>query len=187
MKKTIINTLIILLTLFTLALHAQDIKIYKTYNDYKNNKYEEGYKLKNYSYFNKRVKLFLKKGNEKFSMRCNEMWGFDLEGHLFVIARNDDFFPVKLLSKGDFFYFENGVSHMSIILKNKKSDRTYMGNLAYFSKGLNENIIPIYRVNGRYSKQYKRYKKENPQYSTLFECIKSSHDRWSTDKIRKCF
>ena len=191
------NILVFLLLAFSsIMLHAQDsLIIYKTFEDYQQDKGELRTGDLVYSgTFTFRKKYFtlknktpdIPKEQKKIKIHGKDMWGFKLNNVLFRVKEKLGI-PVCLMSEGKFFYYENGLVHIRILLSKKPRNVEQLtdgwGGRAYFSTEINSELkrLPGFgeiggnRTNNKYIHRY-------PELKEFFMCAKG----YRYPKLRKC-
>lgn len=181
--KSLSLTIIILLTSYIDSKGAELI-IYNTYEDYIQKKgvlYDSEY----WGWYHSVGKVTLIfKGKQKVKVKCKKVWGFAYKGVLF---RNHMEYgqPTRLISGNKIHYYESGMAHLSMAHNNSTSGLFPVGYYCYFSKTLDGLIIPIPKQQSlsTATKPFKKFKEQNPQYTSLFDCIGKDYDYI---KIRSC-
>lgn len=128
-------------------------------------------------------KLIFKKDGEKIKIHCNDMWGFIYEDALFRVDKKLNQ-PTRAISVGKIIYYENGLAHLGMIRDKEETAGFSIGYFCYVSKKLNSDIIPMPAslISDAY-KKIKKFKKENPEYNELFDCIEKDYNY---RKVRSC-
>ena len=179
MKKGII-TVVILALYF--KCNAQ-IKFYKTYENYKNNIYEEFTKFK-YNLLIEGMYVNLKlldKNNETVIIQNKDYWGFTYKDNIFRFLTSTDSnnvnrFYVCLVSKGKVMYYENGLMHLNALVTNsKKGFYDFSDGRCFFSKDLNstisEDIFGKFLNNPSHQQFFTKYR----EYDQLYSCLLSDN------------
>ncbi|UTW66905.1 hypothetical protein KFE94_01970 [bacterium SCSIO 12643] len=183
-KLLISITLFFALSIFTVSANTV-ITVYKTYEDYQNKIGEKYDKYDGYIHSLGKVKLYLYKNGVKTKVKCADIWGFTYNTELFRIYKKDAQ-PVRVINNGSIIYYENGVAHLEMLATNSKSAELYVGYYCFLSKGINTPIIPmpgVWTITGYAKKQVKKFRKEYPEYSDLFDCI---DENYRYTKMRVC-
>ena len=126
--------------------------------------------------------LHFKKGEENIKVPCKDIWGFTYKEVLFRIHPQEDV-PVRLMTKGGICYYENGYAHLHMQRERVEEATFHKGMRSYVSKDLEGPIVPaIFSAEDTRSASA-RFRAENPQYESLFQCIGGYDD---IDRIRQC-
>ncbi len=187
----------LLLFLFPILLQAQDsLVLYQTFEDYQQNKGE--LKTGDFIYrgvtspFRKRYITLIDKtpdipkDQKKIKIYPKGMWGFKLNNALFRIKDKSDV-PYCLLSTGKFFYYENGLVHIKILLSRKPINEAHIvdtwGGVAYFSTEINSKLILLPgfgQIGG--SRSNNKLIHKYPALKEFFTCAKG----YRYPKLRNC-
>lgn len=177
------NSKILVLFFFYSSIIFSQIKIYQTFEDYKINKSQEFDELKNYYNF----RLYLSKNNKDYKIHCKDIWGFKFKNSLFRVKP----VPVKLVSKGKLFYYENGAANIKMLIEESSSAyyrNFFDGSSAYISKDINSTLIPLggpyddILTRIRVKKKIKKFKQKYPEFDLFFECLRNNR----IETIRRC-
>lgn len=193
MKNAIV---LFFLILFPTVHHAQDsLIIYNTFKDYQKNKGELKtgnlvYSGTTTSFGKKWITLKNKtpntpKAEKKIKIYSQEIWGLKLNNVLFRTKESGTL--ACLMSEGEFFYYENGLVNIRILLSRRPRDTEHLsknwGARAYFSTEINSELIriPGYGEFGR-KKATKNFIRDYPELKEFFTCVKS----YRYPILRKC-
>ena len=176
-------TLIVILILISFYVNGQ-VTVYRTYEDFKNKNGEIYDHYVGYSYFGKNVTIRLKNKNKKVRIRCKDMWGFVYKDALFRIDKRTNQ-PTRLISLGKIAYYENGVAHLSMLRDKSKEGSVTRGYFSYVSKDLSSKMVPMPKqLLSDARKKIKKFKKNHPEYKSLFECIGKRYSNYFM--VRQC-
>lgn len=180
--KTII-TIISLGIATSLAIAQSNLKVYKTYEDFLNDKGEECTFKKIYWPSAVGIGVVAKKGDEKVKINSKNAWGYKFKEALFRFDRAHNQ-PVRVVSVGKIVYYENGQANMEMVEKESEYGSYKYGYQCYVSKNLNTDIVPLdtYILSDTKSK-VAIFKKEHPEYNELFDCLGK---RYEYKKARTC-
>jgi hypothetical protein len=160
-----------------------DLKVFKTYDDFVNKVGEE------YSFHRlfwptaKGIGLIVERGNEKIKINGKDIWGYSYKDGLFRYDRNHNQ-PVRVMSIGKIIYYENGQASMEMLRKNKEYSDFRFGYYCYVSKSLATDIIPLDNyVFGDTKSKISAFKKQYAEFKVFFDCLGK---RYEYDKVRLC-
>lgn len=170
-------SLILLLICCFQKIHSQVI-VFRTYEDFKNERGEKYDEYNSYLMSMGKVTLSFLRDNNKYKIKCKDIYGFIYKDVLFRI---DEFSkqPARLMSHGKIFYYENGLGHLDILKHNKETGLSPSPLSVFFSKSIN---TPVVATGTR--KPYNNFKKYHPEYNELFNCIDES--RYYVETGRRC-
>lgn len=177
-----IKLLPILFTLLSSVCYSQVI-VYETYEDFQANNGTKYERYKSYSWSAGGVRLILfDKNNKKNKIACRDFWGFKIGDALFRVEKGNTN-PVRVISVGKLVYYENGFAHLNMIRTNSTSGNFERGYYAYLSKNINSEIITMPIGGWVEWASVTKFKKENPDYDPLFQCIEQDYDNY---RVGKC-
>ncbi|MCL6265979.1 hypothetical protein [Flagellimonas myxillae] len=170
-------------------LHSQ-VLVYNTYQDFLNQTPVQYDGLDNYRAFGEAMSLKVIKNGETERIRCKDFWGFVYKDALFRVDHNSPGSMIaRLMSDGKLYYYENGIPHIDMLLKDSDSASylASMGYTAYISTELDSEMIPLTSGTNlidrkRAKKKRKRFRKENTEHEELFNCIRNT----AIETLRRC-
>lgn len=161
--------------------------VYKTYEDYTNNRIEPMQDTIGFIEFSLGSTLkFLNPENTEVKYKPKEIWGFLFKGSLF---RTDGNITLYVADTGKIFYFENGGAHIRMLRKDVNYAVTATGELAYLSNELNGKLyrMPEFANGATFvvgnRKQYNEFKRKYPDHEDFYDCLGNSVDY---HEMRKC-
>jgi hypothetical protein len=183
MNKLIIkNLLAALLILIHAELKAQAL-IYKTYEDFRAGKPEVIDNIKKAWWqadsFGKQV-VFEIEGEKKQKFKPKEFWGFTYKGKLFRSIYQDSQKDIACVADtGKIVLYFNGKASLQLLKEDANFGFMEPGSAeCYISVNLNSEIIGVHwNFNGekkyapRKTKYFNKFKENNPEYQTLYDCI----------------
>jgi hypothetical protein len=110
------------------------IYVYKTYEDYTNDKFEEKGELDGHEWvIFSGAKIFLKSNNpERAYFKANEIWGFKIDKYLFRAINGE--YPVCLIKeKGKYFYAIGTLQLTRIKFDSPKASIQVDGKILFYS------------------------------------------------------
>lgn len=159
--------------------------LYKTYDDYKNNKIET---YSNIDYLHAKKLQFQQGGQTVIEYKPEEVWGFVLQNKLFRCYQND-VFGVSIQGKVISYYYGfpiivamNGRNYI-LDASEKPTPEVLVSN------ELNSDIYPTHfnafntNILKRYKKDYTAFTEAFPQHQQLYECLA---DTKSDEKFDEC-
>lgn len=163
----------------SLQFNAQDsIIVFKDYNSFTKKIGESYDKMLGYTNGVKNMKLVLQKNNAEHKVKCEEIWGFFYNGHLFrTDIRTGQ--VAELILKGKICFYENGPAHLEMIRDRKSRGEFSIGYYCYVSKNLETPLAPFpspYVTFSDANKQIKRFRKANPEFEELFKNMKGDYE-----------
>lgn len=151
------------------------IKMYKTYNHYKNNKPEEVYKDFTKGIMDNTSKLIVYDQNGERTKIPVHYWGFEYKGMLFRIAYKGSLGgyrePVLVVSTGKICYYENGFAHLDAIINNAK--KPYVPDpdeRFYFSETLTSEVTENCCASIPQPYEMITFLRK-PEYKELYNCL----------------
>ena len=91
----------------------------------------------------------------------------------------DSYHPVRLISKGKLYYYENGQAHIRMLQKGNDIALFGIGYESYISEGLNSETKAV-----NVGRKWERYKAKYPEYRFLMNCLEEHSD--SEEQKRVC-
>ena len=149
--------------------YDKTVYLYKTYNDYKNEKSENIDDFFSYSHDDVRGALLFFNYDYKNKKELNDYWGFKIDSFTFRIKNKGRNKPVSIIKiKGKVFYL-NGEIHLDMLSNNSKSGSVIDDDPLFYSDDLNSEVYKIQRLNNK--------ENGNEKYSELFKCLKEAKKR----------
>jgi len=181
--------MLLILAVFCTANLFANVIVYKTYQDYVDNKgvsYDE-YAGQKEGHLTVDVSYVFKKGGEKTEIKNTDMWGLKVNDVLFRVFHNGRGSSAgRVMSTGKVTYYEFGREHIDNVNKGKPdekidSDKAWKA----ISVGLNDPICWAFFPDdkNRMNKKDQEYQKSHPEFEQLYNCIKDHSD---VKIIRKC-
>lgn len=175
---TLLRISVILLLFFWNHVAYSQVTVFRTYEDFKNERGENYDEYNSYLVALGSATLYFLKDNAKHKIQCKDIWGFVYKDVLFRI---DEFSnqPARLMSHGKIFYYENGIAHLDMLKHNKDNGTSPSSLSVFFSKSLDTPV-----VSSGTSKPYNKFKTNHPEYKEFLECI--DVNRHSVYTAREC-
>lgn len=156
-------------------LSGQQVIVYKTYDDYKNNTGKEYQEFTRYIFTNLSGSLVVKNGNEKSMIRWRDVWGFKINFFVYRIFEGEAY---RLVVPGPkLYYYDDGKTHIAGELGNRYDISNGIPT-SFLSKTLESDIITVFRTSHAYdeTKQIEKLKKKlpEPEYKSFFDCLGTS-------------
>jgi len=182
MKKLVFTVGLIFISLIVFSQNG----IYRSYDDFKNNKLED---IGEFSYGDKsgasaHLNYIVNGKKKKLACKDEDFWGFMYEGQLF--RNNHDYGGLAyiVISVGDYVYYENGGLYIRVLdnLKVEGSKSVKARPIGYFypiSLNLNSDFVSTNKVWA----QFKKLEKKNPRFTNLKECYGKGPTQ---EKMRDC-
>ena len=169
---------------FFLAIHLSavaNVVVFRTYQDFENKRGETYDDYLGGVVQMGKLTMELSKGVLKENVKCSEIWGFTYNDKLFRVNRMGS--PVLVISQGKVCFYENGVAHMEAMRKGKAVATVSSGFVNFISHDLKSTILEMPMGMGQIKKEKEAFIAEQPETSSLFECIGKFND---PDKTREC-
>jgi hypothetical protein len=187
MKKIITITFFLFFLGNTIQVKAQT-GVYRTYDDYLNNKLEVMDRYKgHFDSFSRITYLFKKKGGGSVKIKCMDVWGCVVNGCLFRTNRiTSQPVYVSMIGKKT-VYYQNGLAYLQICRDNSTTGEYSHGHLCYISKDLNSEIVDTDNTTEVLNKTLQDFLQNlansNPEYKSLTDCIGK---RKNCDGVLEC-
>ena len=172
MKLNQILLIVGLLYCGTSISYSQKMTVYKTFEDYSNDKGVEYDEFRKTMTVVSNLFLFVKKGKKKSKISCKEIWGFKYGDALFRIDQ-EIFYPARLMVAENLYYWENGIGHL-IMIRDNKEIASYRGFDYYLSKDLTSKMVGISfsnSINASMHDNYRKFKQDYPEFTEIYDCI----------------
>jgi len=132
------------LVLFTLSAFGQsppEVRVYKTYEDFTEDRGEDYDSFKHCNHGMGSVTMVFLRDGEKKKVACKDIWGFRYKDALFRVEKTYSQ-PARLLVEGALCFYGNGWAHLTM-LKDGVSEASYpVGAESYLSSGVRAPLIP---------------------------------------------
>lgn len=150
--------------------------IYRTYEDYINNKLEDVGELSNVVHVQGEFSILFKRNDEKIKVKCEEIWGFKYKNELFRVDHETQQ-PYYVYSIGKIIYYENGLAYLEMLRFNKDFAEIEWGGAYALSKTMNSDMV-ITR------QQWKKFLEGNPELKDILYCL--NQESYSIKNNREC-
>lgn len=167
----------LILCFFSILTKSQTLIVFKTIDDFLNNKGEkhEGYVYDD-TFGGPGFRVVSFKGLfGKIKLSKKDNWGFMYKGQLYRFNEEKDPMWVGIIGK-NIVYYENGYVHL------KESNVYTFGRACYLSADIASETF-LYPNRRRF---YKNFLLEHPACTTLFDCFETGRPHFPYTTIRKC-
>jgi hypothetical protein len=168
-----IITSVFLLFLSITCIGQDDIRLYRTMEDYHNGIFEPYSEYVNFWFNGKKIELVLRKSGSKKKYRLygEDFWGLDYKEALFIVDPHSKKEFARLVSVGKICYYENARAHLYMLREGTTSGEV-VGRFCYVSKEVGSRMygIPVGGIDGA-TKQIKDFLAEYPEFKSVVECL----------------